>query len=171
MARIPFPDVTADQTACIRERRDGFLPDLYRMMLHSPIVTRAWAGLGAAIRYETELPPDLRELSICNVAAKTGSEYEWHHHSRLALAAGVTASELQSLHDRDESEHLKGPRLACVEYTTAVVTDAVDDRAVRQIADLLGLQGLVDLTALASYYTAAARFIAALNIDIETPAE
>jgi len=57
---------------------------------HSPPVTLGWNHFLSAIRTQTTLPADVRELAICRVAVVNRAWYEWMHHAPLASAAGVT---------------------------------------------------------------------------------
>src|SRR5215470_3314540 len=94
MARVEYPSTdsaeaqrTVDE---IRRRRSGRFPHLFHMQLYNPAIADAWLRLGTAVRYQSELDPATRELSICLVARITGAEYEWRAHRAMALAEGVS---------------------------------------------------------------------------------
>src|SRR5215471_1586181 len=67
---------------------DGVLTGPFNAMLASPRVGTAVQRLGAALRYQTDLPDRIRELVILVVAAQLGSEFEWHAHESLARHHG-----------------------------------------------------------------------------------
>ncbi|KAK0719518.1 AhpD-like protein [Lasiosphaeris hirsuta] len=58
-------------------------------LLHSPPVADGWNAFLGAIRTQTTIPADLRELAISRVAVVNRAWYEWMHHAPLAVAAGV----------------------------------------------------------------------------------
>ncbi|KAK0741277.1 AhpD-like protein [Schizothecium vesticola] len=90
----PPPAATPEEEAIIdavRARRAPRpLQPLDLTLLHSPPVTLGWNHFLSAIRTQTTLPADIRELAICRVAVVNRAWYEWMHHAPLASAAGVT---------------------------------------------------------------------------------
>ena len=177
MARIPYPvpDATSHITRVadeVRAQRDGALPNLYRALLHAPPVCDGWLRLGTAVRYESTLPPSLRELATCLVATRTGSAYEWGHHAPLARRAGVTDQQLAALVTGLGDAPFDERERACLELVRCVVDhDAVPDELFARVHAHLGDRGTVELVALAAYYSAVARFLAVLDVDVEDDVE
>ena len=62
-----------DLVASIRKRRGGELTDLDRLLLHSPAFATGWGELMGRVRGALDMPPLLRELAMCGVAALTGA--------------------------------------------------------------------------------------------------
>lgn len=87
-----------DLVATIRQRRGGDLIDLDRLLLHSPAFAAGWNVFLGAVRSALTLPPLLRELAMCGVAALNGADFEMHHHAPLYRAAGATEAQLAALH-------------------------------------------------------------------------
>jgi 4-carboxymuconolactone decarboxylase len=52
-------------------------------------------GLYSMVR--SSLTPRVRELAILRTAVLNRSDYEWGHHSRIALSAGLTGEEIQRI--------------------------------------------------------------------------
>ena len=98
-----LPQLTDDQVgppelvASIRQRRGGNLMELDRLLLHSPAFATGWGELMGRVRGALALPPLLRELAMCGVAAVTGAAYELHHHAPLYQAAGGSPAQLAAL--------------------------------------------------------------------------
>jgi 4-carboxymuconolactone decarboxylase len=76
---------------------EGRLTGPFNAMLHSPAVGGPLQRLGAALRYESALPDDVRETLTCLVAGLHDSAYEWHVHAPLARRAGVDEATLDAL--------------------------------------------------------------------------
>jgi alkylhydroperoxidase family enzyme len=170
MSRVPYPDCSAEQVALeaqVREARHGQFPNLYRLMSHVPVIASSWLRLGSAIRYQSALRGDLRELAICAVAARTSSEYEWHHHAPLAEAEGVERSQLRSLWEKGRMDGASREQDVCVRYASSVALGSVTDESIREVLSVFDVEGLVELTAIASYYTGVSRFLLALDIEVE----
>ena len=84
--------------AAIRQRRGGELIDLDRLLLHSPAFALGWNEFMGRVRTALSVPPLLKELAMCAVAALNGADFEMHHHAPLYLAAGATEAQLAALH-------------------------------------------------------------------------
>lgn len=87
-----------DLVAAIRQRRGGDLIDLDRLLLHSPAFALGWNEFMGRVRTALGVPPLLKELAMCGVAALNGADFEMHHHAPLYLAAGATEAQLAALH-------------------------------------------------------------------------
>ena len=68
-------------------------------LLHSPPVADGWNAFLGAVRTQTTLGADLRELAISRVAVVNRAWYEWAHHAPLAVAAGVSHAGIEAVRD------------------------------------------------------------------------
>lgn len=172
MTRLPMlPAEPADEvTAAVFETfaREGREPiALYRVLAHSPLMLRAYAGLARGLRYEAQTPRELRELMILRTAQLTGSEYEWAHHRVMAAAAGVPEEKVVALaawpaDDRfDERERTA---LRCVDEMHEI---ALSDEAFAALESTVGAAETIELVMLAAFYQAVARMIQALGLVVE----
>ncbi len=75
-----------------RRSPNGLQP-LDLTLLHSPPVAAGWSSFLGAIRTQTSLPADIRELCICRVAVLNGAAYEWEHHAPILKAEGGLSEE------------------------------------------------------------------------------
>lgn len=96
--RLPYvpnpPPATNPQDAAIVQRIQARraprpLQPLDLALLHSPPVADGWNAFLGAVRTQTLLAADLRELAVARVAVVNGAWYEWAHHAPLAVQAGV----------------------------------------------------------------------------------
>ncbi|KAL8935045.1 MAG: hypothetical protein Q9211_004912 [Gyalolechia sp. 1 TL-2023] len=55
-------------------------------LLHSPPIASGWSAFLGAIRTDTILPPEIRELCICRIAVLNGAAYEWEHHLPVLMS-------------------------------------------------------------------------------------
>jgi AhpD family alkylhydroperoxidase len=77
----------------------GGPPHLFTTLARHRRLFRRWLGFASALMPGGLLPQADTELVILRVAHDTGCEYEWHHHERLALTAGVSAEEVQRVRE------------------------------------------------------------------------
>lgn len=173
MPRLPYPDLDGSDDrkrveAKARDQRGGVLLNLYRMLLHSPVVADAWLGLGTAIRYRTGIGDLHRELSICLIALLTDCEYEWVQHAVLAEEAGATAEQLADLLAWETSPHFdEGDRVVLRYVERAALGRPMHDDEFERLAAIMSDETILELTALVGYYTGLSRFLVALGVDDE----
>ena len=175
-----LPQLTDDQVgppdlvAAIRLRRGGQLLELDRLLLHSPAFAAGWGELMGRVRGALALPPLLRELAMCGVAALTGAAYEMHHHAPLYLAAGASPAQLAALHGLasvpagplDDNPVFDDTQQAVLALVVAMtrdvqVSDAVFDRA---HAALGSDQLAFELVGVIASYNMVARILVAMKL-------
>lgn len=122
--------------------------------LHNPDLADKWQKLGAALRYETSLPKRVSELVILVTAKAWACQLEWHLHENYALNAGLEQTIIDAVKSGDMSRVDDQVILAAHDFveqlyrTRRVGADAYA-RALAQFGDV----GVVEMTALAGYYT------------------
>ncbi len=174
MARVPLIGEDRADLAPLIERlmaaRGGRLINLYRVLLNSPRIAAAWLDFNSAVRFETALPDDVRELAIMRVSALNGADYQLRiHGGAYAQKAGLTATQVAALSAPQIAAGTFGPRdeamLAyCDAMTRAIeVPDAVYDALKPHFGD----QQIVELTVLIGAYNMHTRVARALHLDAE----
>ena len=97
MARITQVAPAGAVTDRIRQRRGGTLTALDGVLLHSPEFADGWNSMLGAVRGQSTLPPDVRELVILRVAARNNADYEWRAHEPVARAAGLGDDQIAAI--------------------------------------------------------------------------
>jgi alkylhydroperoxidase family enzyme len=93
---VPSTDEEAAIVSRVQARRAPRpLQPLDLALLHSPPVADGWNSFLGAIRTQTSLTSDIRELAISRVAVVNRAWYEWMHHAPLAAKAGVSQEALE----------------------------------------------------------------------------
>ena len=155
--RLPLPEsLSAEQQSAVDAITAGprgalfgpFLP-----LLRSPGLMTRLQEVGAYLRFGSEVPLHLRELVILIVARDWHQDFEWGHHAPLARSAGLDGDVVDALaHGAD----VTGP--ADVQAIWRLVRELLDTRSVSDAAferarTVVGDAGVVDLIAVAGYYT------------------
>lgn len=141
--------------------------NLHRQTLHSPKLARLSRQMGLYFRRESHLPARLCELAILRVAWLARSEYEYSHHLKIALEAGVSEEDLAALargSHFDEDAALAALMLAATEMVESGKTSAV---TFARLQDFLAADQLVDLLFVMSFYIGFVRFTASLALEVE----
>lgn len=168
MARIPYADVSGPQARPLADQiiaERGSLLHLYRMLLHSPPVAAGWLRYLTAIRQQSTLPGDVRELVIMRVAVLNGAAYEADQHAPYALEEGVTQVQLDALADWEASALFSDRDRAVLAYTDAMTRYVqVPDPVFQAVRGWFEAQVLVELTATVAAYNMVSRFLEALQV-------
>jgi 4-carboxymuconolactone decarboxylase len=133
----------------------GHLAGPFDLFLRSPKTGVVVTAVGEQLRYGTKLSQRVLELAIVIVAAHWNASFEWAWHAPLALKAGVDPNVLQSLKLRARP-HFGSDKIdeTVFEVVTEILqTGSCDDETYKRAEKLLGVQALVDLIAVAGYYT------------------
>ena len=143
--------------------------NLYRVLAHNPDVMRNFLRLGSSLLARTELSPKLRELAILRIARLTGSEYEWAQHYPIALEAGVSHEQADSILHWSSSTNFSDKERAVLQYTDEITQNVdVKDETFRTLQQHLNEQCIVELTLSIGYWGMAARLLVPLQVDIDT---
>jgi 4-carboxymuconolactone decarboxylase len=171
MSRIPYPD-PASQDDELRDllSRLGAL-NVTRMMSHSEGAMKAYSRLGTYLLRKGKLNPVVREAAILRIGQLCKSDYEWHQHTSVALAVGMSEAELGHIEQRSDSE-LSAPIQAALRVAEEIKADggasAGTINAAKQHFDA---EQLVELILTCGYYIMTAGLLLSLDIEIEdTPA-
>ena len=164
---------STDLVASIRKRRGGELTDLDRLLLHSPAFATGWGELMGRVRGALDMPPLLRELAMCGVAALTGAEFEFYHHAPIYLEAGGSLEQLAALRRLGEDNAVAADPLFDPDQqaTLALVVEMtrqvkVSDATFARARAVLGSdQKMFELVGVIAAYNMVARILVAMQLE------
>ena len=150
------------------ETRRGYVTNLGRIMGHCPYIGLNFERLGNSLRKGEELPPRLREISILRVGNLTQSEYEFKHHSVLALQCGISQPQIDQVSHWSDSKLFDEQERAVLGYTDEVTQNIkVKDETFTRLRGLFSEHTIVELTTLIGYYGMVCRILVALEVELE----
>jgi alkylhydroperoxidase family enzyme len=174
MARVKLLDENeqpelAQSIAKIKGARGGRLINIYRLMLHSPMLANAWFDLNQAVRYATEIDGQCRELAVIRVAILNDVEYVQRAHGpAYALQEGLTPQQVAAIADWRSSNLFSDRQRALLNYTDAMTREIdVADPVFAELRRHFSERQTVELTMLISAYNMLTRFLKALKVDPE----
>ena len=173
MARIPlFPldSMTEDQRrvydAVVSGPR-GLVVGPLRAALHRPELADKWQQFGEILRYRTSLPPRLSELAILVTARHWSSQLEWQQHAPAALKGGLAKEIVEAIRDGRRPVFAKDDEEAVFEYSSQLQQrKLIEEKTYQHALEFLGVQGVVELTALIGYYSMVAMTLIAHQIPL-----
>lgn len=176
---VTFEDATPEQqevwNSIIASRGDpsrlvaenGGLIGPFNAMISSPTIGGRMAALGEAIRFSSTIDNRLLEMAIITVGAHWRSNFEWWAHSRMAVEAGVDQEVVDALGQGRIPDFTKDDEALVHHFTATLLTDArVDDATYAATKELLGPQGVLDLTSTIGYYCLISLTLNALAIPL-----
>lgn len=166
MARIPYPDTLQAFTTLSVQL------NLFRMLAHAQTTGRRALSLGNALLTQLELPPNLRELAILQVAHESGANYEWVQHVPLALSAGVKEAQIEAIEQGARPCGLfTGQEQQVLHFAQEVYAgETVSDEDFAGMTQAFTSREIVELLLTIGYYTMLARLMTVLELDIDEPA-
>ena len=173
MSRIPFVDENAAPLAALigklKGARGGRLLNLYRVLLNSPSIAEAWQAFNNAIRQQTKLDEQARELAILRVSQLNGADYQFQiHATRYAPEAGITPQQVAALDGSEHCSLFQPAHRALLAYADAMTTDIeVSDAVFDKLRHYYNDQQVVELTVLIGAYNMHTRVGRALRLDPE----
>ena len=125
----------------------------FSVLLNSPEVAGRAAHLGAYIRFESTLDPDIKELAIITTSREFDCHYEWSAHVVLAREAGVRGEAIDAVANRGPLEGLEADESLVIRYGREMFQNKrVSDDTFAAAKERFGNQGVTELTATMGYY-------------------
>ena len=119
---------------------------------NAPNVGHAALDLGAAVRFDTELAADVREVAICTVGAHYKAKFEFAAHRAIGIAAGLQAEALDCLAAGTDPKWA-GELELVHRYTATLLEDKrVSAELHQELVNCFGGHGAVELVTTIGYY-------------------
>ncbi|MCX7981502.1 MAG: carboxymuconolactone decarboxylase family protein [Syntrophales bacterium] len=148
--------------------RGGRVLNLFRCVAHSPQAGSAFLKLGNALLFRGTIPPVWRELAILRVGNLCKAHYEWTQHVKIARRVGVRESQIAALPEWDKSAEFSNEERVILRFTDEETLNiGVSQKTVESVLEILGEEGLVELSILVGYYGMVCRVLETLDIELE----
>jgi 4-carboxymuconolactone decarboxylase len=140
----------------------------FAVMLHSPQVMLRAKAMGDYLRFHNVLPKRVSELVILLTAREWTQQFEWSHHYKYAMEAGLAKEIAEAIAEGRRPQRMAEDEAAAYDFSSELhhrrsVSDATYARALA----LFGERGIVDLTGLNGYYS----FLAMMMNVARTPSD
>ena len=172
MARLP--DLTRDQLKPEDQQyydeilgSRGSVRGPYGVLLHSPKLAARVANTGTYVRFECDMPNNLKEVVIITTAREIKSQYEFTAHARLAREANVSDETIKAIAQGTAPQGLSGDEELLVRFTQQLLREhKVSDANYNAVKDRFGVQGTVDVTGLIGHYLLVGQFLAVFDVGL-----
>jgi 4-carboxymuconolactone decarboxylase len=160
--RERLPPLTADKmTPEQKKAADDFkasrgydLLGPFSVMLRSPEVMVRTQAVGQYLRYRNVLPKRVSEMVILVTARQWTQQFEWAHHYKYAMEAGLAKSIADAIAEGRRPQGMGEDETAAYEFSIELHRNkSVSDATYARALELFGEQGIIDLTGLNGYYS------------------
>jgi AhpD family alkylhydroperoxidase len=157
------PELAEIEKRILSER--GRVSLLYQVLLNSVPIAAGWERMLTAVRNQTSVPADLRELMILRVAVLNRAGFEFDAHVPHAERAGVSAAKIEATRESGVSSVFDPLEHLVLEVTDAMTRDIVVPEALMdRLREHFDAKGLVEVVATVAAYNMVSRLLVALNI-------
>jgi 4-carboxymuconolactone decarboxylase len=134
--------------------------------MHRPGLAEAWSALGLVLRFNSSLPPRLREFVILLVGRHWDCQFEWFSHEPEARKAGLSPETIETLR-HGGATFAAADEQAIHDYATELLRHhQVTDATYQAVLATYGTARIVELTALIGYYCMVALTLNAHEIGV-----
>lgn len=157
------PELAEIEARIIGER--GRISLLYRVLLNSAPIASGWERMLTAVRNQTQVPADLRELIILRVAVLNRAAFEFDAHVPHAERAGVGADKIEGTRRTPLPAIYRDDEALVLALTDAMTRDVdVPDALIDRLRRRFDERGLVEVVATVAAYNMVSRFLVALKV-------
>jgi 4-carboxymuconolactone decarboxylase len=150
------------------------VPNAVGTLLRHPALAGPFLAYNSVLLRTPALDARHRELMILRVAARTGSDYEWAQHVRIATGVGVTEAEIAAVASESPDDGAwSAPEAHLLRATDQLIDDhVVADPTWSRLAEHLDERQLMELVFVVGTYTALAMAFNSfgLQLDDDLPA-
>ena len=157
------PELAEVEGRIMAER--GRVSLLYQVLLNSGPIASGWERMLTAVRNQTSVPGDLRELIILRVAVLNHADFEFDAHAPIAAREGVSLAKIEAVKEAIIGSSFDAREQQALALTDAMTRDiTVSDALMAELQQNYNPQHLVELVATVAAYNMVSRFLVALNV-------
>ena len=157
------PELKEIEARILQER--GRISLLYQVLLNSAPIAQGWEAMLTAVRNQTSVPADLRELMILRVAVLNKASFEFEAHVPHALKAGVPQSKIDGVRQMVLSGIFSDEEKLLLTMTDHMTRDIeVPAELMAEVTRRYTPDKVVELVATVAAYNMVSRFLVALNM-------
>lgn len=164
-----YESMTAEQKQAYDEIASGprkGVPYPFLSMLDAPHIAGAIQSVGAVIRFNSEMPGELREVAILAAAGAFPSEYEWQYHAKIARDMRIDEKVIAATRSGDVGQvDADTDRVTIQLVRRAVLERSVDQELLSRLVLLASRVMATEIVAIAGYYPLLALFLSAGQLE------
>jgi alkylhydroperoxidase family enzyme len=145
-------------------------PKLFTTLARHRRLYRKWLRFAAALMPGGRLPRADSEVLILRTAHNCGCEYEWRHHERLGLEAGLSTEQITALGENPISSWLRAEQRLLAEAADQLHAERrISDEVWQKLRSAYDDAQLIEICMLVGHYEMLAMAINTLEIHPDRP--
>jgi len=140
----------------------------YQALVRHPGLHAKWVAFGAQLLVKGKLAARDRELLVLRTAWRTGAEYYWDPHVRLAHEAGITPGEIDAVTDGRNAGAWDDHDRALLNAVDELISDnVISDTTWATLARSLDERQLIEVPFLVGHYVMVACTMRSIGVALE----
>ncbi|MGV6872972.1 carboxymuconolactone decarboxylase family protein [Pseudochelatococcus sp. B33] len=146
----------------------GHIGGPFTVLVYSPELGKRVCDVGAYVRFESDLPADLRTIAVMTVAREFNCRFEWAGWTKQAREAGVSERIIEAIRDRRPLENLTPDEQLVVSFGAQLMSPKhrVDKDVYDAAIARFGVKGTADLSATYGYFAMLSFTMNAFEVDV-----
>lgn len=166
---VPLPSDAQLPKAVVKQLKKALPLNIYRMMANVPCCFPNYMDYVHALFKAGSVSARLREIIFLREAYLLESDYEWHQHSFLAKAVGVSAEKIETIRRENPVVSLSDDENFVCKVTDEITQNArLSDATFHEIFSRYSIGEGTELILLASFANMLGRFVNATRVPIES---
>jgi alkylhydroperoxidase family enzyme len=164
--RDEIGSVNALIAGAIGRATGGRPPNVFTTLARHRRLFRAWLRFAGRLMPRGTLPRIDTELLILRVAHNCGCDYEWGHHVRLGMAAGLSDADIERVREGPEAEGLSARHATLLRAADELHAErTIGDATWAALQAELDEKRLIELCLLVGHYEMLAMTLNALRVQ------
>jgi 4-carboxymuconolactone decarboxylase len=160
-----------DQRELLTRGNPSRVLNVFRTLAQHPDLYRRWLPFANHVLFKSTLSARDRELAILRIGHLCKSGYEFHQHTRVGKAAGLTDAEIERIKHGPDAAGWSAPEQALLRATDELHDDAfITDATWQALASHYNKEQLVDLVFAVGQYTMVSMALNSFGVQIEDQA-
>ncbi len=143
--------------------------NIFATLVQHPDLYRRWLPFANHVLFKSTLSPREREMAILRVGWLCRSGYEFHQHTRIGKAAGLSDAEIERLKSAPDAAGWSEAESALLQAVDELHTDQfIGDQTWQRLGKHYNSQQLIDLVFAVGQYTLVSMVLNSLGVQIES---
>lgn len=168
IAPLPEQEWSDEQRELLTRGSPARVLNIFKTLVRHPDLYKRWMPFGNHILFKSSLPARDREIAILRVGHLCGSGYEFHQHTRVGKAAGLSDAEIERTKTGPTAQGWTEPERALLQATDELHRDSfIADATWSALTQHYNEKQVIDLVFTVGQYTMVSMALNTFGVQIE----
>jgi alkylhydroperoxidase family enzyme len=169
LAPLPPAEWNDEQRELLTRGNPPRVLNVFATLVRHQDLYRRWMPFANHVLFKSTLSPREREMAILRVGWLCRSGYEFHQHTRIGKAAGISDAEIERLKSGPDAPGWNEAESALLRAVDELHTDQfIGDETWQRLGKHYDARQLIDLVFAVGQYTMVSMALNSLGVQIET---